>query len=73
MENEDLTVQEIGEAGARKRALDLIRIRAIEMFGDDKEVMRQVEAIGLAIEAMSSGGALGHELATRSVSWEILG
>ena len=37
MENEDLTVQEIGEAGARKRVLDLIRIRAIAMFGDAKK------------------------------------
>ena len=70
MRNE--TAQERGEREALERTLKAIRTRAIEMFGDGKEVMGQIEAVGLAIEAMSSGGAFGHELAAKSVKWEIL-
>ena len=63
-----LTGQEKGEAEARARTLRAIRLRAIATFGSSEGVLRQVEEIGLAIEAMSSGGAFGP---AKTVSWEI--
>lgn len=70
MRNE--TAQERGEREALERTLKAIRTSAIAMLGDSPEVRVQVERVSLDIEAMSSGSAMGSELAAKSVKWEIL-
>ncbi len=64
--------QERGEREALERTLRAIGISATAILGDSLKVRAQVKRVGEAIEAMSSGDALGHELAAKTVSWEIL-
>lgn len=67
----DLTGREGGEADARERMLEMIRQRAIAMFGSNVKIMKQVERVGSDILSMASKTSFGPEPAVKTVRWEL--